>query len=116
MDLSIFSEQNFLTFIIPGFITVWTFRYFTDSRKSGDFEFIILSFIWGFIIFLFNGLTATQESLNKLFQNLFAIAVAFGFFGFVFGLIGAQISKWSWFRKVVRGLRSNWFKKSEANG
>lgn len=49
-------DYNFLVFIIPGFLTVWVFRYFTKSNKRGDFELLGLSFVWGLIILVILGL------------------------------------------------------------
>jgi len=108
MDLTVFSEQNFLIFILPGFITVWTFRYFTNSKKSGDLEFLILSFIWGFLILLFNEWTSAKVELDKLLQNPYAVALTFGISGFVFGLFGAQVVQWKWFRNMTNWLKSSW--------
>ena len=60
-------EFHFLIFIIPGFVTVWTFRYFTNSDKNGDFELLRLSFFWGLMVMIFYQLLMKmdQETISR---------------------------------------------------
>jgi RsiW-degrading membrane proteinase PrsW (M82 family) len=111
MNLTVFSEQNIYIFILPGFITVWSFRYFANSNKKGDFEFLILAFIWGFLNLIISGLLIKIGFLKDFtLDNLITDVIIFSFLGFFFGLFGAQISKWNWFRNIIDFLKSNWFK------
>ena len=114
MDLNVFSEQNLFIFILPGFITVWSFRYFTNSKKTGDFEFLALAFIWGIFNLMLFGLAVKIGLLNEL-PNKPAPVVSFmplfSIWGFLLGLTGAQISKWGWFQKLTNLLKSNWIRK-----
>lgn len=109
MDLTAFSEQNFFIFILPGFITVWSFRYFTDSKKKGDFEFLALAFIWGMLNLALFGLMVQWGVVKKFPSDIPVYGQAFilSFFGFMFGLLGAQISKWGWVRDFLQFLKSN---------
>ena len=113
MNLTAFSEQNFFIFILPGFITVWSFRYFTNSKKTGDFEFLGLAFIWGILNLMFYGLIIKWGLAKDFPLNipLLVPALILSFWGFLLGLFGAQISKWGWVRDFINFLKSSWFKK-----
>src|SRR4030042_901427 len=99
------SDLSFLIFIIPGFITVWSFRYFTKSKKTGDFEFLGLSFFWGlatlFLTFLYFKFLGSQEEFQKVLENPYAAAFALSLFGFIFGWVGGVLSKEKCFQKIV---------------
>jgi len=91
MNFPSISGFEFLIFVIPGFITVWAFRYFTKSKKTGDFEYLGLSFFWGLIMLLIFELIGSEESIKKLLQNYYATAIVLSLFGFIFGWLGSII-------------------------
>ncbi len=96
-NLSI-GDLHFLFFIIPGFLVVWTFRYFTKPEKNGDFEFLGLSFVWGLVtLFLveyyFLFFPDGSKKLNDLFKNPYSTTLVLSFFGTAFGWMGAMISR-----------------------
>ncbi len=41
---------NTFLVVVPGAMTVWSFRYFSNSNKTGDFEYLMLSVFWGAFI------------------------------------------------------------------
>jgi L-lactate permease len=96
---------NLFMFVIPGFITVWSFRYFTDSKKNADFEYFALSVFWGLMILFFNELIAAQDKISELLKNPFATAGAFSIFGLIFGWIGSALSRARWFQFVMSRLK-----------
>jgi peptidoglycan/LPS O-acetylase OafA/YrhL len=109
MDYLSIGEYNFLIFIIPGFLTVWSFRYFTESKKKGDFEFLGLSFIWGLImLIIFQLINKKNYPVERLLSNPYAAAVVLSLFGFISGWLGNQIIQWKWFRKLINFLKSKW--------
>jgi len=89
-----FNFQQYLVYILPGFLTVWIFRYFTKSKKKGDFEllglsmvcgfilFVLLSLAWWyiaviaqFILFLFNSSDFYENFKNKRYKKAFVVEV-----------------------------------------
>ncbi len=84
---------SFFIFIVPGAITVWTYRNFTKSKKAGDFEYIALSAFWGVIIVAIQQLIAPRGKFTEIINNQYAAAFAFSLFGFIFGWLGSQITK-----------------------
>jgi len=107
MDFS-FNINNFLIFIVPGFITVWTFRYFTKSEKKGDFEFLLLSFFWGLMSLFFTELgysilypTDYTIKFSKLIGNPYTAALLLPMTSVLFGILGSYISKQKWFKKFI---------------
>lgn len=108
MQISI-NDLNFLLFIIPGFIIVWSFRYFTGSRKTGDFEFLGLSFFWGLtnllLTFLYYKTFWSQEKFQTMLENPYGAVFTLSLFGFTLGWIGGALSK---IKLVQRAI--NWFK------
>lgn len=103
----------FWILLLPGFALVWTFRYFTDSDKKGDFEFLGLSLFCGLLNLIYLGSLAKLgfdlSSLDSIeFLPVTALVLSGSAFGI--GLISAQISKWKWFRSVINYLKSNWLK------
>ncbi len=100
------SDYHFLIFIIPGFLVIWTFRYFTDSKKQGDFELLGLSFVWGLIVLiLVEGLLGSQDKIQKLFENPYVAAVILSIFGVILGWLGSLLPKFTWFRKIINFLK-----------
>ena len=101
-------ELHFLIFIVPGFLTVWTFRYFTHSNKRGDFELLGLSFVWGLVMLLFFELINTQEETRKLLENSYATAIVLSCLGFIAGWLGSYVSRCRYFKKLIKLLSSGW--------
>jgi hypothetical protein len=104
------SDFNYLIFIIPGFITVWTFRYFTRSEKKGEFETIAWSFIWGTFFFFvpqwikhaFGGsyLNTPLDNIGALYGVMLGLSVFSPFLGFV----GACFVNRSMFQRIKKFL------------
>lgn len=89
-----FDREIFFLIVLSGFITVWTFRYFTGSKKTGDFEYLGLSAFWGlFNIFVFELLISLdKKSLSQVTGgNPYAGGFVLCIFGFVFGWGGASL-------------------------
>jgi hypothetical protein len=98
---------HLFVFVIPGFITVWSFRYFTDSKKSADFEYFALSIVWGLLILVLNEAISSQEAFNLLINNQYAAALGSGLIGLFVGFIGSWIVKRTLFKLLI-----NWLKNS----
>jgi uncharacterized protein YacL len=108
-DIFSMDQISFLLFLIPGFVTVWSFRYFTDSKKTGDFEYLILSFVVGFITATAGvGWSKVDPNFEKVLENQYAASMALSVIGLIIGLLCAQISKYRWFEKIVTVLKSKW--------
>jgi hypothetical protein len=94
MDLTSIPYYNFLIFVIPGFITVWTYRHVSWSdKKSCDFEYLGLSFFWGLIMLLLYGLINKNDSVKKLLENPYIAAFVLSGFGLFVGWLGGRISR-----------------------
>lgn len=94
-------------FIIPGFITVWSFRYLTNSKKSADFEYFSLSIFWGIIMVFFYGLISKKETFNKLISNPYLASIVLSIFGFIISLLGKIINpSWKTFLKKFNKIYS----------
>jgi len=107
MEFLTIGDFNFLIFIIPGFLTVWTFRYFIRSKKRGDFELLGLSFVWGLIILIFvEFLLKKSYKIEHLLSNPYGAAIVLSIFGIIFGWCGSHISQWSWFKKLIQRVSS----------
>jgi hypothetical protein len=104
-----FDIFHFFLFVIPGFVTVWSFRYFTDSKKNADFEYFVLSVVWGLLILLAYELISTTDQVNKLISNLYAAAVAQSFAGLFIGWFGSFLSRSDWVQKIVEWLKTRRF-------
>jgi predicted membrane protein len=101
-------EFNFLIFLIPGFVTVWSFRYFSNINRKGDFEFLGLSFIWGMIILSVFGLIVQEEyRVAKLLSNPYAAAITLSLLGLILGWFGSKITRLKAFIKIVSFLKSD---------
>jgi hypothetical protein len=129
MDQLSVGNFNFLLFVVPGFIIVWTFRYFTHSKKTGDFELLGLSFVWGLIsLLIYEALVdincwlqiswacksgnADQE-IQAVLKNPYAAALAFVLVGLVFGWFGSVIVSWKWFQKMIQIFTPKKFREIE---
>ncbi|HAQ05813.1 TPA: hypothetical protein DCP13_03410 [Candidatus Azambacteria bacterium] len=100
---------NLLIFTVPGFVTVWTFRYFSRSeKKSENFEFLALSFIWGLFLLIMVELIAQiiygvnyNEKIKDLLKNPYSAAFILLVYGASVGWIGSHISHNALFRKII---------------
>lgn len=81
---------HFLLFVIPGFILVWTFRNFTGSKKTGDFEYAGLSFFWGLVMVSIYG-AMLPGRLGDLLSNPYAAALGLSPFCFMAGVVVAKL-------------------------
>ena len=109
------SEINFLIFIIPGFVVVWTFRFFTGNKKQGEFEYVGLSFVWGLVLYILVWYLSTHvlKGLKGIYQDEYGygLAAVLCTFGFILGWCGSILASWDWFNKVVNEFRPKKFKK-----
>ena len=96
---------HFFIFVIPGFITVWSFRHFIESKEKADFEYFALSVFWGLVMLLLYGLLSKQENFIKLLKNPYFGAVALSILGALMGWIGSILIKMKCFQKL-----DYWFK------
>lgn len=92
-DQSSISSYMLLLFVIPGFITVWSFRHVGSIKKASDFEYFALSVFWGLVMLLIYELITPLEMVQKLLQNLYAAALILSMIGFLFGWIGGRFVK-----------------------
>jgi len=89
-----FDTQTFFFIILGGFITVWTFRYITNSKKAMDsFEYLGLSAFWGlFIIMMFESIQKDLDKVDRMFQNQYAAGFIFSvLFAPFLGLVGSVL-------------------------
>lgn len=90
-----FDTEIFFLIVLSGFITVWTFRYFTGLKKTGDFEYLGLSAFWGLFniivleLLLLNDKTKISQSLANPYAAGFVLCIL----GFLFGWGGARFLK-----------------------
>lgn len=96
---------HFFLFVIPGFITVWSFRHFIESKEKADFEYFALSVFWGLIMILLYGLFLKQEKFIKLLENPYAGAVTLSILGLIMGWLGSILIRTKCFQKL-----DHWFK------
>ena len=108
MDYLRLEDFHFLIFTIPGFLVVWSFRFFTQSKREGDFEYLGLSFVWGFILLILFGNLFRGQVENV--SNLYALASLLSIGAIVLGWIGSQIARRSITKKIVELLRKDWLK------
>lgn len=86
-DLSL-SDPSSLYFVIPGFITVWSYRYATYSEKKGEFELLGLSCFWGiFIVGMYAYVLHDKSKLAELFGNPYAAALSLSAIGSLFAFV-----------------------------
>ncbi len=97
---------HFFLFVIPGFITVWSFRYFIGSKEKRDFEYFALSALWGLLMFLLYSFFSKQENLVKLFENPYAAAIILSILGLIMGWLGSVLSRTKSFQKIVHWLKN----------
>ncbi len=107
MNYLAIGDLNFLIFIIPGFVTVWSFRFFSRIEKKGEFELLGLSFFWGLLILviILPVLKIVLKESNEFFNNPYAISLAASFFSPFIGWSGSKIIQWNFFVSKIDGLR-----------
>lgn len=105
------SDVQYLLFIIPGFVVVWTYRFFSKPKPIGEFEYAGLSFIWGIILVASTGFILKylpdQELFNKSPYNY---TFWLSFFGLIFGWLGSFVARSKWLKKLIDFLRPENFK------
>ncbi|MBL8029777.1 MAG: hypothetical protein JNN11_00840 [Candidatus Doudnabacteria bacterium] len=103
------ADVQYLLFIIPGFIVVWSYRFFSKHKSNiGEFEYAGLSFIWGLLLVASGGFF-----LNKLFpgyyqsiiKNIYATNITFCFLGLVCGWIGGFVKEWRWWNELISFIK-----------
>jgi len=105
-ELSSVDLQHFFIFVIPGFMTIWSFRYFTDSKKTGEFELFALSFFCGLVVLMFYELISSAENIKKLLGNNYSAAFILSISGMIISFLAAAISRTSWYKIVIKKLKS----------
>jgi len=105
---------TFFIFVIPGFITVWSYRYFKESKDQiGDFEYLAKSSFWGLIMFfiyaLANQIFNRQHPISELISNPYFFSIALSILGYFFGWYGVVILKISWVQKFIKWLKNYHF-------
>ena len=102
MDKLSVGDITFLLFVIPGFLVVWTFRYFSKAKIQGEFEYLGLSFVWGMILFF---IVAVLSYFVKPFQNFFKNDIGASFslviFAPLLGWFGSFFPTWKWYKRLI---------------
>lgn len=129
MDQLSLGDINLLFFVLPGFMIVWSFRYFTHSKKTGDFELLGLSFVLGILsLIAFEGYVhficwthwhwACQSGdalteIQKVLANPYGFAGIFTILGIPFGWVGAWISSCKFVQAGLSKMR--WPRNNDAS-
>jgi hypothetical protein len=101
------SDIHYLYFIIPGFITVWSYRYFTYSKEKGNFVLLGLSFFWGIVIAaLVAAPQANKETVAELMKNPYAAMLVFSAFGFIFAAAASLLKQKNRLRDVYHSVKN----------
>jgi hypothetical protein len=125
--LNIMFEQSldvfhFFIFIIPGFVTVWAYRFFTDSKSSeiGEFEYFAASCLWGMLLLAIYQLACLAVSRRALVAGLLqnpysATSVlslsAMALLGLFLGWCGSIFTRTEGFKAFIRWLKKIDFSK-----
>jgi hypothetical protein len=83
-QLLTFDSFYFLLFIIPGFITVWTFRSLSKTQSKSDFEYFALSAFWGLVMFIIFLYTSKAKILTSIFNDFYPFTLVFSSVSFQF--------------------------------
>ncbi len=99
------NDFNYLMFIIPGFVVVWTYRFFVKPKPIGEFEYAGLSFLWGVILFLIG--MELNQILNVNIENasVYSFALIFSFYGIILGWLGGFVARWKWLKACIDFFR-----------
>lgn len=102
----------FWILILPGFLTVWVFRYFNRTKGAGEFEYAGLSIFWGlFILFLTSmmwkiGLLKGIPDTNLTNPGqLLGLASLLCIVTFVLGWAGSSLANFKWFKTLINAIR-----------
>jgi len=92
---------TFFEVVLAGFITVRTFRIFSETKeKYSEFEWLALSALCGiFVLITVESIPGMMTELPKVLQNPFATAAVMSIFGVVFGYLASRITRtrlWAW--------------------
>ena len=106
---------HFFIFIIPGFITVWSYRFFSNSVKIGDFEYFAASCFWGLFMVAVYELVCLIVSKRELIRNFLdnpysSVSVLCLFLltllGFFLGWGGSILARNDHIRSLIDRLRN----------
>lgn len=112
MDKLSFGDIANLLFVVPGFLVVWTFRYFSKSTKQGEFEYLGLSFVWGMVLFTLVAISSMIfKGLSNIFKNDLGAAFILTFVAPFLGWFGSLLSTWKWFKRTIDFFRPENFGK-----
>jgi len=100
---------NLFVFVIPGFITVWSFRHFSGQKREGEFEYFALSVTWGLILLLLFELIVPHNKVVDSLKNPYAGGLSLLIMGFVLGWLGSLFNKEKWFRKFIDWSKNHHF-------
>ncbi len=96
---------TFFYVALCGFMTVWTFRYFTNRKeKYSEFEWLGLSAFWGVAVLGLWGMIPDSTEKTKIFANPFAAGFMLSFVGILLGYGASRISKMGWFAWLFKFL------------
>jgi hypothetical protein len=79
-DLS-FDLFHIFLFVIPGFITVWSFRYFAKLPKPRDFEYLSFSVFFGLVLLVVIQWLIGSAEFVKMIGNPYAASLVLSLFG-----------------------------------
>jgi hypothetical protein len=102
-----FDTYSFFLVGLSGFMTVWTFRYFTGSKKTAEFEYVGLSAFWGLVMLvIWESLPkAHPEQITELLSNPYAAGFVLSLLGALVGYAGSEavkLIKWIKERRLLR--------------
>ena len=87
-------DPSYFIFVLSGFITVWSFRFVTKSKKTGDFEYLGLSVFWGlFTLMFFEYVIHDIPKIQQLLSNQYAAGAVLSLIGGTIGLAAGLIVK-----------------------
>ena len=108
------SMFQFFVFIIPGFVTVWSYRFFSNSGKIGEFEYFAASCFWGLMmieVYEFLCLIVSKRELIHNFFNdpystvsIFCLSLL-TLLGFFLGWGGSIMAKNNFLRSLINRIR-----------
>jgi len=118
MEILLLNSWLFWILIVPGFLTVWVFRYFHKSNKIGEFEYAGLSIVWGLLLFALIGLLeylGILRGLDKVHLDnqgeIFGLAIILSFLGIIFGWAGSFIADTKTFKSTIDYIKPENIKK-----
>lgn len=95
----------FFEIFLGGFITVWTYRFFSNkSEKYSEFEWFGSSAFWGLIIVVLVSMLPKKDVIKQLLDNPLATGTVCSFLGILFGYGGSRLIRMVWFKKSLSYL------------